>query len=233
MGHVGVATLTPLPWANRGCGPLWPRLLCLWGVATPGSSFHPLRGRGQHRAAPCWGGEWGGRSPRRLGTCPLTPPWGCGMPGFPGCAPHPAWLPAFPTLIPRPRCLGPAVPADGFVALQELLALPSLAGVSEGDVRRVVETNEKQRFALRPAPSGGLQIRANQGHSLEVGGGAWLRRHGLARGRAGCGGGACSGKRQFGGGAHMGQGLSRAGGGTQGWGLAGHGRGWDLPGGRA
>ncbi|XP_019378948.1 PREDICTED: tRNA 2'-phosphotransferase 1 [Gavialis gangeticus] len=64
--------------------------------------------------------------------------------------------------------LGLHMGADGFVALQELLALPSLAGVSEGDVRRVVETNEKQRFALRPAPSGGLQIRANQGHSLEV-----------------------------------------------------------------
>ncbi|XP_067400128.1 tRNA 2'-phosphotransferase 1 isoform X2 [Emydura macquarii macquarii] len=59
--------------------------------------------------------------------------------------------------------------ADGFVDVAALLSLPRFAGVSVADVRHVVETNEKRRFALRPHPiDGRLQIRANQGHSLRV-----------------------------------------------------------------
>uniref|UniRef100_A0A8C5RV77 2'-phosphotransferase n=1 Tax=Laticauda laticaudata TaxID=8630 RepID=A0A8C5RV77_LATLA len=59
--------------------------------------------------------------------------------------------------------------SDGFVDLGEILHLPQFKAWSEEDVKRVVETNEKQRFALCRHPSSGhLQIRANQGHSLQV-----------------------------------------------------------------
>lgn len=51
----------------------------------------------------------------------------------------------------------------------EVLRLPQFKPWSVADVQRVVDTNDKQRFCLRPDPSRGhLQIRANQGHSLEV-----------------------------------------------------------------
>ncbi|XP_043374084.1 tRNA 2'-phosphotransferase 1 isoform X3 [Dermochelys coriacea] len=64
--------------------------------------------------------------------------------------------------------LGLEMGADGFLDVAALLSLPRFRGVSVADVRHVVETNEKRRFALRPHPSDGrLQIRANQGHSLQ------------------------------------------------------------------
>lgn len=64
---------------------------------------------------------------------------------------------------------------DGFVEVGALLRLPRFAGVSEEEVRSVVDADPKGRFALRPNP---LRIRANQGHSLQVGerggvGGVW------------------------------------------------------------
>ncbi|XP_061462853.1 tRNA 2'-phosphotransferase 1-like isoform X6 [Rhineura floridana] len=65
--------------------------------------------------------------------------------------------------------LGLHMGCDGFVDVAELLRLPQFKLWNLDDVRRVVETNEKQRFAVRLHPSGGhLQIRANQGHSLQV-----------------------------------------------------------------
>ena len=39
---------------------------------------------------------------------------------------------------------------------------------TQEDVKRVVENCPKQRFALRCTADGELQIRANQGHSMEV-----------------------------------------------------------------
>lgn len=54
---------------------------------------------------------------------------------------------------------------DGFVEVGALLRLPRFAGVSEEEVRSVVDADPKGRFALRPNP---LRIRANQGHSLQV-----------------------------------------------------------------
>ncbi|KAM9211286.1 LOW QUALITY PROTEIN: tRNA 2'-phosphotransferase 1 [Leptosomus discolor] len=54
---------------------------------------------------------------------------------------------------------------DGFVEVGALLRLRRFAGVSEGDLRRLVAADPKGRFALRPDP---LRIRANQGHSLQV-----------------------------------------------------------------
>ncbi|KAM6435232.1 tRNA 2'-phosphotransferase 1 isoform 1-T4 [Liasis olivaceus] len=65
--------------------------------------------------------------------------------------------------------LGLHMATDGFVDVVEILRLPQFKAWSEEDVQRVVETNEKQRFALGRHPSSGhLQIRANQGHSLQV-----------------------------------------------------------------
>ena len=52
------------------------------------------------------------------------------------------------------------------------------------DVKRIVANCPKQRFALRDDPATGeLQIRANQGHSMEVGvaKGRGLRTHYLCR----------------------------------------------------
>nr|XP_024644775.1 tRNA 2'-phosphotransferase 1 isoform X13 [Macaca nemestrina] len=66
--------------------------------------------------------------------------------------------------------LGLPMGADGFVPLGALLQLPQFHGFSAEDVQRVVDTNRKQRFALQQGdPSTGLLIRANQGHSLQVG----------------------------------------------------------------
>ncbi|XP_051821407.1 tRNA 2'-phosphotransferase 1 isoform X2 [Antechinus flavipes] len=86
-----------------------------------------------------------------------------------------------PRLCPMPCATGPlrwGCPwaqdpsrplADGFVPLDALLRLAQFRDFSEEDVRRVVRTNAKQRFALRPGPPGGCaSIRANQGHSLQV-----------------------------------------------------------------
>ena len=56
----------------------------------------------------------------------------------------------------------------GFIAVSDILLLPRGRGFSEGDVRRVVVSSDKQRFALREE-AGQLLIRANQGHSIEVG----------------------------------------------------------------
>ncbi|XP_054827333.1 tRNA 2'-phosphotransferase 1 [Eublepharis macularius] len=65
--------------------------------------------------------------------------------------------------------LGLHMGPDGFVDVAEVLCLPQFKAWSPGDVQRVVETNDKQRFAMRLHPSDGHpQIRANQGHSLQV-----------------------------------------------------------------
>ncbi|XP_076971998.1 tRNA 2'-phosphotransferase 1 isoform X2 [Tamandua tetradactyla] len=65
--------------------------------------------------------------------------------------------------------LGLPMGADGFVPLGAVLQLPQFRSFSAEDVQRVVNTNEKQRFALQPGdPSTGPLIRANQGHSLQA-----------------------------------------------------------------
>ena len=53
--------------------------------------------------------------------------------------------------------------------MSDILSLPRGRGFTEDDVRRVVSTNEKQRFAIREEGTELLLIRANQGHSMEVG----------------------------------------------------------------
>uniref|UniRef100_A0A8C7ZL48 2'-phosphotransferase n=1 Tax=Oryzias sinensis TaxID=183150 RepID=A0A8C7ZL48_9TELE len=61
------------------------------------------------------------------------------------------------------------IPADGFLFVEDLLAHPQFCSYTVEDVERVVATNDKQRFKLRSHPENGrLQIRANQGHSIQV-----------------------------------------------------------------
>lgn len=65
--------------------------------------------------------------------------------------------------------MGFEMSTDGFIPLEDLLAHPQFRSYSVDDVKRVVETNDKQRFKLQPHPeNGSLQIRANQGHSVQV-----------------------------------------------------------------
>ncbi|XP_067374016.1 tRNA 2'-phosphotransferase 1 [Channa argus] len=58
---------------------------------------------------------------------------------------------------------------DGFLFVDEVLAHPQFQSYSLEDMERIVATNDKQRFKLRSHPEDGrLQIRANQGHSVQV-----------------------------------------------------------------
>lgn len=57
----------------------------------------------------------------------------------------------------------------GFIFVDDLLKLRQFQRYSEDDVKRVVADNDKKRFALRNDPATNrLQIRANQGHTMEV-----------------------------------------------------------------
>ncbi|KAL4622965.1 tRNA 2'-phosphotransferase 1 isoform X1 [Arapaima gigas] len=59
--------------------------------------------------------------------------------------------------------------SDGFLLVEDLLAHPQFHSFSLEDIERVVANNDKQRFKLRRRPSNGqLEIRANQGHSVQV-----------------------------------------------------------------
>lgn len=60
------------------------------------------------------------------------------------------------------------LPSGGFITVPDILQLPQGQRYTEEDVRRVVASNDKQRFALKEEV-GQLWIRANQGHTMEVG----------------------------------------------------------------
>ncbi|KAJ1108630.1 hypothetical protein NDU88_006006 [Pleurodeles waltl] len=65
--------------------------------------------------------------------------------------------------------LGLQLGSDGFLYMDEILGLPQFRAYTQGDVLRVVENSNKQRFTVRSHPADNrLQIRANQGHSLQV-----------------------------------------------------------------
>ncbi|XP_026080921.1 tRNA 2'-phosphotransferase 1-like isoform X2 [Carassius auratus] len=65
--------------------------------------------------------------------------------------------------------MGLQMNSDGFVFVDELLTHKQFHSFSLEDVERVVATNDKQRFKLCHHPEDGrLQIRANQGHSVQV-----------------------------------------------------------------
>ncbi|XP_020619032.1 tRNA 2'-phosphotransferase 1-like isoform X2 [Orbicella faveolata] len=58
---------------------------------------------------------------------------------------------------------------QGFIFVDDLLRLRQFQRYSEDDVKKVVAENDKKRFALRNDPATDrLQIRANQGHTMEV-----------------------------------------------------------------
>ncbi|XP_068728499.1 tRNA 2'-phosphotransferase 1-like isoform X4 [Montipora capricornis] len=58
---------------------------------------------------------------------------------------------------------------EGFVFVDDLLKLRQFKHYCEDDIRQVVANNDKQRFALRDDPTTKrLQIRANQGHTMQV-----------------------------------------------------------------
>ena len=53
--------------------------------------------------------------------------------------------------------------------MDDLLKLRQFQRYSEDDIKKVVAENDKKRFALRNDPTTErLQIRANQGHTMEV-----------------------------------------------------------------
>lgn len=53
--------------------------------------------------------------------------------------------------------------------MDDLLKLQQFQRYSEDDIKKVVAENDKKRFALRNDPATDrLQIRANQGHTMEV-----------------------------------------------------------------
>ncbi|KAM6953337.1 tRNA 2'-phosphotransferase 1 [Aplochiton taeniatus] len=65
--------------------------------------------------------------------------------------------------------LGLHLNSDGFIYVEDILAHAQFRHCSLEDVERVVARNDKKRFKLRPHPEDGrLQIRANQGHSLQL-----------------------------------------------------------------
>jgi 2'-phosphotransferase len=56
-----------------------------------------------------------------------------------------------------------------FYTTDDTQKLPRFSGYDESHVKKVVELNDKQRFTLRKSPlSGKLQIRANQGHTIQA-----------------------------------------------------------------
>ncbi|XP_077434262.1 tRNA 2'-phosphotransferase 1 [Vanacampus margaritifer] len=65
--------------------------------------------------------------------------------------------------------MGLQLSSDGYLFVEDVLAHPQFRSYKLEDVERVVATNDKQRFKLRPHPQDGrLQIRANQGHTMQV-----------------------------------------------------------------
>ncbi len=67
----------------------------------------------------------------------------------------------------RAADLGLNVSTDGYIAVSRLLKLHRFDGISEADIRRVVDNNEKMRYDLK-LQNRKWHIRANQGHSVGV-----------------------------------------------------------------
>ena len=67
----------------------------------------------------------------------------------------------------RPESIGIELDPGGWVGVDDLISAASQRGrhLSRELIRRVVEENDKQRFALS---DDGLRIRANQGHSIRA-----------------------------------------------------------------
>jgi putative RNA 2'-phosphotransferase len=67
----------------------------------------------------------------------------------------------------KPQAIGIALDAEGWVAVDDLLAGLAAQGrpITRQQLDEIVATNDKKRFAFS---ADGLRIRANQGHSVEV-----------------------------------------------------------------
>ena len=67
----------------------------------------------------------------------------------------------------EPERIGLTLDPEGWASVEDLLAKAAAAGraFSRDCLQEIVETSDKQRFALS---EDGLRIRANQGHSIEV-----------------------------------------------------------------
>jgi 2'-phosphotransferase len=63
--------------------------------------------------------------------------------------------------------MGVPIGADGYCAVDDVLRVVNVPGVTIDDVKEVVRTNDKQRFTLLER-DGRLMIRANQGHSIPL-----------------------------------------------------------------
>lgn len=58
---------------------------------------------------------------------------------------------------------------EGFVKVSDILQHRNLRGKCDiDDICRIVANNDKQRFTLRKASDGTLEIKAVQGHTLKV-----------------------------------------------------------------
>ncbi|XP_077387265.1 tRNA 2'-phosphotransferase 1 isoform X2 [Festucalex cinctus] len=65
--------------------------------------------------------------------------------------------------------MGLHLSSDGYLFVEDVLAHPQFRSYKLEDIETMVATNDKQRFKLRPHPQDGrLQIRANQGHTMQV-----------------------------------------------------------------
>jgi len=69
--------------------------------------------------------------------------------------------------------MGLNIESDGYILLDDILALKEFKYYTSDDVKYVVESNDKKRFSLKEESSTGdgkeqLYIRANQGHSNKV-----------------------------------------------------------------
>jgi putative RNA 2'-phosphotransferase len=67
----------------------------------------------------------------------------------------------------KPQAIGITLDAEGWVAVDELLAAAGRHGqaITRQQLQEVVATNDKKRFSFSPD---GQRIRANQGHSVDV-----------------------------------------------------------------
>lgn len=61
------------------------------------------------------------------------------------------------------------ISSDGYIEIKVILNCKQLKGkCTTEDICRIVENNNKRRFTLRTNRNGNLEIKANQGHSIEV-----------------------------------------------------------------
>jgi 2'-phosphotransferase len=67
----------------------------------------------------------------------------------------------------KAKDLGLNMSNDGYVLLDDMLALSNFRNITVDDIKHVVDTNDKQRFSLKEE-SNKLYIRANQGHSKQM-----------------------------------------------------------------